>query len=1404
MVKVTENGMGITGIFYAATRAIKGGVEAVVELDTALVELNKVTDVSSSQLNSFVSSARDAGDAVARTTSEMVDATAQFAKMGFSLSESLDLASQAAILVNISDGIDDITTASSSLISVLKGFNLEASESSRILDVINEVSNRYAVSSSDITGAMAKVSATLAAQNNTLEESVALVTAGNEILQDFSRTATGIRTISLRLTGVDENGEEIDGLTSSLQQYFDEYETGVQLMNSATGEWNSTYSILSQLSKTWETLTAEEQSHLTYLVSGIRQSDIMNSILTNQETLTNSLTTALGAEGSALKENAIYMDSIQAKVNLFNKETQDMWQNTISSDTIKFFVDLGTSIVKVIDKVGLLNSGIFILASYLTMTGKLSLAIPMLKTLTAGFARLTFGITSSAVATTALTSAMTMGLSALITLMVALTAKVVMNRIEEVKRIEAITDSYEENKAKLNELKNEMAGFGEVINSETEKLKIQIAVLEEQIDLQEKLIKLKNQEKAYDTLDSFDASVLKKYKDTLRNIDIYNKSISETDRENIAVRSIYTSNLIKENANLLSIQEDLSVQYQELRNVIKTLGYDALDADMKQYYHSLINILGIQADMPSHIKEYILQQTNAVDSTDELTTAQEDFNTVLDDTISNLESLESIYSSIQKGEKLSLSTLYDLQQQYPNLTNLIWHANDSKEAGLKLTEAINKAEKQTLLASNALAKGEIENNLKIAKAKLINLNITGAILEANAYANKESIGAFSELQTTIYNLTNDLNNLDVVMANIDNYDYTSLFSGDSPGGGTDSATNALSAYFDQLNKISTLQAKISELEAREGASGLDLTKEKVEIYKQLQNELDLYTNSLENEKDALEKTVLAGDAEVERRERLAEIEASLIDLSTERYEYTQKINEALEDSTELATTSLSAYFDQLNKISILKAELSETEAKEEALGLDLTEDKVETYKQLQNELHSYADSLRDERDMLEKIVLIGDDEIARRERLAEINTSLIDLSAEYYGYTQKINEELDNTEDIIENHLDILKEKIDLQKEQEELLSAQKEAIETLVDLEEDRIKQALEDQIDDLEKQKDLQSDLVDLVNDKLKAEKDTNDFNDSIADKQKEEADILSKINKLRLDPSQKGKITELEEELADIRQEIAEEQSDREYDVRVDTLDKNLDAYDDSKDEEIDILKAQLSKEGELRKQAMKNISSAINTEGSKIYEELISWNSEYGTSIETDITSAWDSAKDALSGYSDVLSGLGGIDSGIANAQAIQSMMENSSSWFDASPEERTRLESANMKIGTDMGWTRDNGVWYDQQGVRAYATGGVNTDDGMAMLHKNEMILNEGQIGNLFKFIKDYSSPMSMGAYSMPEYSKTGGDTNNSPVFSINISGNADKSTVAKIQRAGDNMIQTFWKRGQGRPVQALG
>lgn len=131
------------GVVTLAFRTIKNSISDMVEnitgLDSSLVELQKVTDLSGKSLEDFTSRAYDAGNELARTGKDVIDATAIFARSGYEIQDAFDLSKVALMMMNVGDGINSVDEAATSLISVLKGYGMEASQAAEVTDLINEI-----------------------------------------------------------------------------------------------------------------------------------------------------------------------------------------------------------------------------------------------------------------------------------------------------------------------------------------------------------------------------------------------------------------------------------------------------------------------------------------------------------------------------------------------------------------------------------------------------------------------------------------------------------------------------------------------------------------------------------------------------------------------------------------------------------------------------------------------------------------------------------------------------------------------------------------------------------------------------------------------------------------------------------------------------------------------------------------------------------------------------------------------------------------------------------------------------------------------------------------------------------------------------------------------------------------
>lgn len=187
---------GIQDVIRYAQQA----VQAINEVDTALIELKKVSNASDFEIADALKVSESTAKDLGATVSDTVSATADWARLGYNLPDAEELGRVATLYKNVGDGID-INQANESLISTLQGFQMEAGDSMEIVDKFNEVANNFPIDSGGIGEALQRSAASFNAAHTDLSKSIALVTTTNAVVQDPDVVGTMWKTVSARLRG---------------------------------------------------------------------------------------------------------------------------------------------------------------------------------------------------------------------------------------------------------------------------------------------------------------------------------------------------------------------------------------------------------------------------------------------------------------------------------------------------------------------------------------------------------------------------------------------------------------------------------------------------------------------------------------------------------------------------------------------------------------------------------------------------------------------------------------------------------------------------------------------------------------------------------------------------------------------------------------------------------------------------------------------------------------------------------------------------------------------------------------------------------------------------------------------------------------------------------------------------
>ncbi|RKJ68908.1 phage tail tape measure protein [Roseburia sp. 1XD42-69] len=342
---------GVMALVYQLQKMPK----AVYEIDTAMTNLYKVTDETEKKYVQFLDSASESAYNLGRSVSSLVEQTANWAKLGFSLDEASKLAEISSIYANVGEVDDD--TAVSDLVTAMKAFNIEADNSITIVDSLNRLGNEFATDAKSLGDGLRNAASSMAVAGNDINQTLAILTGGGEITQNVGELANGLRVVSMRLRGmkgelqsIGEEYEDIESISKIQTQIYNLSKGTVNIFKD-DGSFKSTYDQLKEISEIYFDLSDSDRADLTEIMFGKNRANqgvaILQAFKSGQ--IQKAYEASANAAGSAMQEQERWMGSLEAKIQKLEAAFQSLSNTALDSDFLKGLVDIGTTGVKAID-----------------------------------------------------------------------------------------------------------------------------------------------------------------------------------------------------------------------------------------------------------------------------------------------------------------------------------------------------------------------------------------------------------------------------------------------------------------------------------------------------------------------------------------------------------------------------------------------------------------------------------------------------------------------------------------------------------------------------------------------------------------------------------------------------------------------------------------------------------------------------------------------------------------------------------------------------------------------------------------------------------------------------------------------------------------------------------------------
>lgn len=701
-IKHAFQSAGIFTSVYDGIRLIsngfKEGLQSVIDMDTALGNLNKVVNLSSQQLIQMRDSAVEMGKELGRSAVEVANAQAEFGRLYKDQNQINEMTRVSLMGANVMDGVSADEVAKS-LTTIVTSMKKNATDSMSILDSMNEIQNNYRVGADDLMKALAEVGSTAYTSGANLEKVEGYITAISVATgQSGDEVGNALRSIMSRIYKIGAEGIEAEGKPEKMLK-----DVGVAVRDSS-GQFREFSTILDDLDGKWGSLSNTEQIAVAQQVAGVQRYNQFISLMNNYQMAVDATTTALNSQGSATKENAIHMQTAEAKLGVLKATLQETAFKLINSDGVKGAIDGITSLVSAF---GNLPSIIGLATmSLLLFKGKAILgAIEGIYTLVAGETVMTTATVGASLAWEKLNIVMSsnpLGVIALLFTGVALAINKA-NKAEQdlIDNNKKVIDSFESEKSAMDganklyqqklDLENQISQTNEG-TEENKKLKEQLLevekqlatalpnsvsgynqqgqaisannkLIEAQLELKRKQLDLESLEQLKDNKTLFDNDI-KSFKNLQQTLDDYKKSRDEllekksnADSSGNKIISFTSQNALDDYNEDISKMEEMIAQRRLL--ILQQI-------DLGKSYQQISNETGIAVeDLHKYtdvINETDMASKSATNGVDGLSNGIDDISDSANDAQTSLENLSKAFNDLSNTNSDIDSVIADMQE----------------------------------------------------------------------------------------------------------------------------------------------------------------------------------------------------------------------------------------------------------------------------------------------------------------------------------------------------------------------------------------------------------------------------------------------------------------------------------------------------------------------------------------------------------------------------------------------------------------------------------------------------------------------------------------------------------------------------------------------------------------------
>lgn len=344
--------------FQTIEQSARAAVEAISDIDNAILDLQMATGDSYSEVRNMVSGYNDMAKSLGAITTEVTSGADTWLRSGKSLAETNMLIKDTMVLSKNAKMTSE--DSSKVLTATLNGFQLAADQASHVNDILSSIDLESSSDAGGIGTALTKTASMAHNAGLSLEKTAASIATIKEVTQDSDESiGNALKSMLSRMNQI-KAGKFIDAETGEALNDTEKVLKAVGInMRDVNGQFLDAETIIDNVGKKWLMFDRNTQKAIATAMGGTYQYNKLISLFDNYNKALSLTETAQNSNGVAMQKfNDAYLNSLEAKKKSLQASFESLSVNLISKESISGIMEATQSVIEFLDHTNLLKTAL--------------------------------------------------------------------------------------------------------------------------------------------------------------------------------------------------------------------------------------------------------------------------------------------------------------------------------------------------------------------------------------------------------------------------------------------------------------------------------------------------------------------------------------------------------------------------------------------------------------------------------------------------------------------------------------------------------------------------------------------------------------------------------------------------------------------------------------------------------------------------------------------------------------------------------------------------------------------------------------------------------------------------------------------------------------------------------------